>query len=62
MKTVTMTMITRINDNQNIIFTRVDKGNTTVALNISDYKQKMDTLLRDTDTYELIKHNPCKKK
>jgi len=47
-----------INDNEDLIFTRADKGNTTVILNRSEYKQKMMTLLNDTNTYQLVKNDP----
>jgi len=44
--------------NPEIIFTRTDKGNITVALNKNDYFKKMELLLEDTNTYSLIKKDP----
>jgi len=44
--------------NPEIIYTRADKGNITVALNKMDYFKKMDVLLEDTKTYSLIKKDP----
>jgi len=44
--------------NPEIIFTRADKGNITVALNKNDYFKKMEVLLGDTNTYTLIKKDP----
>jgi len=47
--------------NPNIIYTRADKGNITVALNRNDYINKVEEILRDKETYELIKKDPIKK-
>jgi len=46
--------------NPNIIFTRVDKGNVTVAMNREEYNNKMEELLQDKNTYIPIKKNPTK--
>lgn len=46
-------------NNPNIIYTRADKGNVTVALNKSDYVSKVEDLLSDKNTYTTIKKNPC---
>jgi len=45
----------------NILFTRADKGNTTVALNKNKYCSQMETMLHDKDTYEVVKNDPSKK-
>jgi len=45
---------------KNILFTREDKGNVTVALNRNFYIGKMVKLLSDTDTYTKIKKNHLK--
>ena len=47
--------------NPNIIFTRADKGNTTVPLNKDLYIMKVEELLNDRDNYTKIKHNPAQK-
>jgi len=44
--------------NPEIIFTRADKGNITVALNKNNYINKMECLLGDINTYTLIKKDP----
>jgi len=50
-----------LKNNKNIMFTRADKGNTTVAMNIDNYKEKMNLLLSDSDTYVMIKKDPTRK-
>jgi hypothetical protein len=50
-----------IRKHPNIIFTRADKGNTTVAIEKDDYINKMMTMLNDQDTYSCIDKNPVKK-
>lgn len=44
----------------NIIFTRVDKGNITVALEKDSYIDKIEDTLNDINTYTKIKKNPMK--
>jgi len=44
-------------NNPDIIFTRADKGNVTVALNKTVYNKKMEELLQDKNTYEIVKKN-----
>jgi len=44
-----------------ILITRVDKGNNTVALNKTEYLTKMNNILYDETTYEIINHDPLKK-
>jgi len=39
--------------NPNVIFTRADKGNITVALDKGDYIKKIEDLLNDTNTYTI---------
>lgn len=48
-------------ENPNIIFTRADKGNVTVAMDKSYYINKIENLLSDVNTYAIINKNPCKK-
>jgi len=47
--------------NPNIIYTRADKGNITVALNKKDYINKMEEMFDDRETYELITKDLIKK-
>jgi len=49
-----------IKNNPNIIFTRADKGNITVALK-TEYLNKIEEILNDTETYEKINKDPTKK-
>jgi len=44
-----------------IFVTRADKGNVTVALNHKEYISKMEYLLSDSTTYEVIKQDPLKR-
>jgi len=50
-----------VKNNPNIIFTRADKGNITVALDKIEYFNKIEEMLSDTDTYEKINKDPTKK-
>lgn len=50
-----------IKKNTDILFTRADKGNITVALDKSVYITRMEELLQDKSTYLIIKHNPINK-
>jgi len=50
-----------IKSHPNILFTRADKGNTTVALDRNKYCSQMETLLHNKDTYEIVKNDPSKK-
>jgi len=46
--------------NPNVIFTRADKGNVTVAIDKIDYLNKIETMLQDKNTYMLINKDPIK--
>lgn len=46
--------------NPNVIFTRADKGNTTVAFNKIEYIEKIENILQDRNTYVTMKKNPSK--
>jgi len=48
-------------NNPHIIFTRADKGNTTVMLERKDYNNKINDMLLDIDTYTKIKKDPLNK-
>jgi len=47
-------------DNHNIIFTKADKGNITVALDKKHYINEMNDILKDVNTYMMVKKNPIK--
>jgi len=47
-----------LKNNSDIIFTRADKGNITVAMNKTDYIKRMEVLLNDKMTYSIVKKNP----
>ena len=42
-----------VKNNPDIVFTRADKGNTTVALTRTDYNEKVKNLLQDENTYQV---------
>jgi len=50
-----------IKHNPEVIFTRADKGNTTVALGRLEYINKMETNLSDSNTYTSVQRNPINK-
>ena len=50
-----------INNNNNLILTRADKGNITVALDKDKYIQDMITILSDQSTYTVVKKDPLRK-
>ncbi|KYQ53233.1 hypothetical protein ALC60_07637, partial [Trachymyrmex zeteki] len=43
-----------------IIFTKADKGNVTVALDLDEYKLKMNNMLNDKITYTLERRDPTR--
>jgi len=47
-------------NNKNIIFTKADKGNVTVAMDKDFYINKMEELLNDQNTYTIVTKNPIK--
>lgn len=50
-----------LRDNPNIILTRADKGNITVAMDRDSYNRDMESLLDDKNTYIVTNKNPLKK-
>jgi len=50
-----------LSDHPDLIITRADKGNTTVAMDRGTYLNKMNDLLTDSNTYVIIKKNPVNK-
>jgi len=48
-------------NNPNILFTRADKDNITVALDRDMYTDKITKMLHDKDTYNVINRNPMLK-
>jgi len=47
-------------NNNDIMVTRADKGQTTVVMDKKDYFEKMDSLLNDQSTYKKLKKDPLK--
>jgi len=47
-------------NNKNIIYTKADKGNVTVAMDKDFYINKIEELLNDQNTYTIVKKNPIK--
>ena len=47
-----------LENNYNILFTRADKGNITVALNRLEYQNAIKGMLSDSNTYERVPGNP----
>lgn len=50
-----------LNKNPNLIITRADKGNVSVALDRDTYINKIEEMLLDADTYKIITKDPTKK-
>jgi len=50
-----------VKENPDILFTKADKGNATVAMDLSEYKDKMNEIFSDSNTYSIIKKDPIKK-
>jgi len=50
-----------IKEHPEILFTKANKGNITVALKIDDYLSKMADIFSDANTYKIINNNPIKK-
>jgi len=50
-----------VKDHPDVLFTRSDKGNVTIAINRSEYDLKMEEMLSDTNTYVKINKDPTKK-
>jgi len=47
--------------NPDILFTKADKGNATVSMDLAEYKNKMIEIFSDSNTYMVIKKDPIKK-
>jgi len=50
-----------IKNNPDVIFTRADKGNVTVALDRNDYNSKITNMLDDINTYIKVNKDPINK-
>jgi len=48
----------KITDNLDVLLTKTDKGNVTVAVDVLDTNKKMRGLLSDSNTYEVVKKGP----
>jgi len=49
-----------LKNNPQLIFTKADKGNITVALDQAEYTQSISRILQDTDTYDIINKDPVR--
>jgi hypothetical protein len=47
-----------LEDNENLVITRADKGNATVILEKKEYDRKLHALLEDTSTYKKVNVDP----
>ncbi|XP_071944743.1 uncharacterized protein [Antedon mediterranea] len=50
--------INNLKKDKSILILPADKGRSTVILNTNDYKDKVGTMVSDTNVYELLKRNP----
>ena len=50
-----------VKDHPEILISKADKGNVTVAQNKFEYISKMESMLSDKNTYKLITKDPTKK-
>lgn len=50
-----------LKNNSDMLLTRADKGNSTVAIDRSTYNKKINDLLNDANTYTTVKRNPINK-
>lgn len=50
-----------LKENPDILVLNADKGNVTVLMNKNDYIHKMETLLNDNGTYQILKEDPTNK-
>ena len=48
----------RLKTDQNIVILPADKGRVTVVMDKTDYNNKMDSLVTDKQTYEVLKRDP----
>lgn len=47
-----------LKENPELLITKADKGNKTVILSTTEYEEKMEEMLQDTNTYEKIRYDP----
>jgi len=50
-----------VRDNPDVLLTKADKGNVTVAIDVSEYNKKMRGLLSDSNTYGIVEKDPTKR-
>ena len=48
----------RLKTDENIVILHADKGRVTVVMDKTDYNDKMDSLVNDKQTYEVLKRDP----
>ncbi|XP_024891393.1 uncharacterized protein LOC112467144 [Temnothorax curvispinosus] len=61
MKNLSIVTKNFLEDNPNLLLTRADKGNVTVALDRDKYITKMEELLGDKETYKVVTKDPTRK-
>ena len=57
--TVEKQVLKQLKHDENIIILPADKGRVTVVMDKTDYYDKMDELVNDKQTYELLKRDPA---
>jgi len=50
--------VKRLKTDENIVILPADKGPLTVGMDKTDYYDKMDALVNDKQTYEVLKRDP----
>ncbi|XP_045535026.1 uncharacterized protein LOC123721196 [Papilio machaon] len=56
-----LSAIKELRTDPDILVLKADKGNATVVMNVSDYDNKINTLLNDSSTYQLMNNNPTQR-
>ena len=51
-------VLKRLKTDENIVILSADKGRMTVVMDKTDYNDKMDSLVNDKQTYEVLKRDP----
>ena len=53
--------LSRLRKDDTIVITPADKGRVTVVMNKTEYREKMNNLVKDDRTYKQLKRDPSKK-
>ncbi|KAK3732372.1 hypothetical protein QZH41_005703 [Actinostola sp. cb2023] len=56
-----MKALKTIGKDKNIIILKADKGNSTVVMNRTEYDEKIEVMLSDSKTYQVLQSDPAKK-